>query len=180
MEFMSATIISFLSDKHLKEVREIFFESSSRKIFEDEKAREAFFEKYLGYYLLRFPELSFVAIEDNRVLGYVVASPVSDDEGLYILQPHLKQFKSYFKQFPAHLHINCHHSTRGQGIGTRLIDALVERLKERDINGLHIMTGVNSENRSFYRKLGFNFETAEEFQGAAILFMGKAIEVNSL
>jgi GNAT superfamily N-acetyltransferase len=176
---MSAVVRQFEA-RDLEEVRGIFFESSSKKTFKDDAEKEAFFHKYLGVYLEYFPELALVAI-DKRVLGYVVASPVSDGNGpLAMLQPHLKIFSSYFKDYPAHLHINCHYESRGKGIGSKLILETEKRLKILNIKGLHIMTGPDSANQSFYKKLGFDFQTEEPFQGSSILFMGKNLRVNSL
>ncbi len=177
---MSAPVICALESWHLKEVRDIFFESSVRKNFNDENERDLFYQKYLGHYLLYYPEFAFVATIEDKVLGYVVSSPISATADLVLLQPHLQLFKRHFEKFPAHLHINCHHSARGLGVGTLLVEFTVQKLRQRNIKGLHIMTGPDSLNISFYRKLGFSFETKEEFQGSAILFMGKEIKADSL
>ena len=148
---MSATIVPF-SPEYLDEVKEIFFESSSKKSFKDETEKEAFFEKYLGYYLRHYPELCLVAV-GQRVLGYVVASPVSEGAELEELQPHLGTFKTHFKKYPAHLHINCHHESRGLGIGSGLINEIEKRLMDLEIRGLHIMTGHDATNQKFYKNL---------------------------
>lgn len=177
---MSEALVIPLGTKHLPEVREIFFESSVRKSFKDEIEREAFFEKYLGHYISRLPDFAAVAVLKEKVLGYVVASPETREEELFLLQPHLRVFQRYFDPYPAHLHMNCHLSARGHGIGTLLVESTVRMLNQRNIKGLHIMTAPGSRNVNFYRKMGFSFETEEEFQGSAILFMGKTISPNSL
>jgi GNAT superfamily N-acetyltransferase len=177
---MSAPVVYTLEEKHLFQVREIFFESSTRKKFEDEKSREAFFEKYLGHYLTHFPSLAKVATLKDKVLGYVVAAPRTDDKDLFVLQPHLKLFIHHFDKFPSHLHMNCDISARGQGVGSLLIETIVQELIHQNIKGLHVMTGPNSQNRSFYRKQGFIFEAEEDFHGSAILFMGRVMSTNSL
>lgn len=175
---MSALIIPFLeiqSDENkMREIGEIFFESSTKKDFKDENERELFYEKYLGYYLKHFPELAFIAF-DQKVLGYIVAAPDSLDPGLAHLQPHLSVFKDYFNNYPAHLHINCHHESRGRGVGGLLIGELEKKLKSLNIKGLHIMTGTDSLNRKFYQKSGFDFEATESFRDSSILFMGKTL-----
>jgi GNAT superfamily N-acetyltransferase len=177
---MPAPLVVPLTEKHVIEVREIFFESSTRKTFKDDGEREDFYQKYLGFYLTHFPEFAKVAILDKKVLGYVVVAPKTEGVELVLLQPHLVLFKDYFEKYPAHLHINCHHLSRGLGVGTLLIESIVQELKGRDIRGLHIMTSAGSKNVNFYRKLGFTFETEEEFHGSAILFMGKSIGTISL
>lgn len=175
---MSALIVSYAEvtgdEKVLAQVREIFFESSTKKDFKDASEKEAFFEKYLGYYLRNHPELAWVAQED-RVLGYVVAVADSQDDALYKIQPHLKTFEKYFAQYPAHLHINCHVESRGKGVGGQLVKAVEKRLKAMNIQGLHIMTGADALNKKFYQKLGFDFEAIEFFHDSPILFMGKSL-----
>lgn len=180
---MSANIVSYQSvakDPAVqKELREIFFESSTKKEFKDVAEKEAFFQKYLGFYLEHYPELAWVAMSD-KVLGYVVVSPESNSEELTKLQPHLKTFDSECEKFPAHLHINCHSDSRGLGVGSKLIHKVVQTLKKNNIKGLHIMTGLASKNRSFYKKLGFSFEVERNFHGSSILFMGKSLSEDSL
>lgn len=173
---MSALIVPF-EDKYLSEMKEIFFESSTKKDFKDDAEKEAFFFKYLGYYLKSFPDLALVAVED-KVLGYVVSAPVSDGSDLFKIQPHLQCFQGEFEKYPAHLHINCHHDSRGKGIGSKLILEMEKRLKALKITGLHIMTGPLSDNRSFYKKLGYTHSIEQNFHGSPILFMGKSLSEN--
>ena len=175
---MSASIIPFTDVENqaevLSEIREIFFESSSKKTFKDQAEQDAFFDKYLGFYLRTYPEFVWVAVGD-KVLGYVVASPDSHGEELMRLQPHMLTFENLFNDFPAHLHINCHVESRGMGVGSQLIQAVVKDLQAQNVTGLHIMTGPDSANRAFYKKLGFDFESELPFGGSSILFMGKRL-----
>lgn len=170
---MSAVIRQF-KPSDLPEMREIFFESSLRKDFKDETERELFFQKYLGYYLKHYPDLAFVAF-DKKVLGYVVGALHSDDPELEKLQPHLNSFRQHFLSFPSHLHINCHHEARGQGIGRKLVLALEDELKKRQVSGLHIMTSPDAANKNFYSSLGFHDQILQDFRGVSILLMGKAL-----
>jgi GNAT superfamily N-acetyltransferase len=182
MEFMSAIMIDALNAKQfesqkeqiLHQLREIFFESSTRKEFKDEEEREAFYWKYMGLYLHHFPQWVFLAY-DKKVLGYVLGAPVSDDPVLKKIQPHLQIFAAQLDSFPAHLHINCHAASRGQGVGARLVQRFEQALQEAGFSGLHIMTSPDALNRSFYQKLGFDYESEGHFHGAAILFMGKTL-----
>ena len=160
--------------KFLPEIKEIFFESSTKKTFKDDAEKEGFFYKYLGFYLEHFPELCLVAV-DEKVLGYVVTSPKSDSSELLSIQPHLKTFEEYFNRFPAHLHINCHADSRGKGVGSKLISETEMKLQGMKIKGLHIMTGPDAANQKFYKKLGFNFQVVQDFNGSSILFMGKEL-----
>ncbi len=175
---MSALIIPYEQIKNdpliLEQIRAIFFESSTKKEFKDAADREAFYDKYLGFYLNHYPELAWVAADD-KVLGYVVAASSSEGDDLMSIQPHLKEFQSYFETYPAHLHINCHHDSRGKGIGGLLVKAVEKSLKARNIKGVHIMTGPDALNKKFYLKLGFDFEVLKDFHASPILFMGKSL-----
>lgn len=170
---MSASVVPFEA-KYLDEVREIFFESSTRKEFKSPEEKEAFFYKYVGFYLKHYPELALVYVTP-KVLGYVLGCPESGESELSSIQPHLKIFEKEFPKYPAHLHINCHYESRGQGVGGKLIHSFEELLKARKIRGLHIMTAPDAANKNFYKKLGFTYEIIEEFQGSKILLMGKPL-----
>lgn len=171
---MSASVVQF-EPKYLAEVTEIFFESSTKKSFRDEEDKKNFFQKYLGFYLEHYPELALVFLKDNHVMGYVVASPVSEGKELDALQPHMHVFKDHFKIYPSHLHINAHHEARGMGVGSELMKEVEKRLKQQNISGLHIMTGVDSPNQNFYKRLGFSFSVTLPFMGNPILLMGKRL-----
>lgn len=170
---MSASIVQ-ISDSHLKEVREIFFETSTRKSFKDEEEKDGFFYKYVGFYLKHYPELCLVSVDD-KVLGYVVASEDSRGEELNKIQPHMATFESYTADYPAHLHINLHSESQGKGIGSQLVRKVETLLKSKDIKGLHIMTSPDAANQYFYKKLGFDYSVMENFHGYSILFMGKRL-----
>ncbi|MGE3608118.1 MAG: GNAT family N-acetyltransferase [Bacteriovoracaceae bacterium] len=154
------------------QIDDIFFESSTKKEFKDQAEKEAFHWKYVGFYLKNFPELTLVAYAD-KLLGYILGSPSTRREDLYLIQPHLSIFEDLFELFPAHLHINCHFEARGLGIGGKLLEAFEAELKTAGVKGLHIMTGTESLNRNFYIKHGFHFQEVRSFQGNPILFMGK-------
>lgn len=175
---MPALIRNFEQDD-LGEVREIFFESSSRKVFASEEERQSFFYKYVGIYLEHYPQFAFVAVE-HRVLGYVLGAPLTNDPALLKVQPHLALFGAWFEIYPAHLHINCHVDARGKGLGKRLVERLEKLVKAIRINGLHIMTGVDAENKNFYLRLGFQVETVQNFHGSEILLMGKKLSDDKL
>lgn len=166
--------LAFYHDAIHKGLREIFFEASTKKDFESEKAKEDFFHKYVGFYLQNYSQWCWVAWE-KQLLGYVIAAPYSDDPELWQLQPHMETFQEFFKKFPAHLHINCHVEARGKGLGSKLLKEVIQALQKAEIGGLHIMTGPESQNRTFYQRLGFDFEKILTFNGRPILFMGKKL-----
>lgn len=140
---MSATVVTF-EEKHLAEVTEIFFESSTKKTFKDEDERKRFFEKYVGFYLRHFPELAIVAIDHGKVMGYVVAAPTSSGSELDALQPHLRVFKDSFKDYPSHLHINCHFESRGKGIGSLLTSVIIVRSIRLSVDWVFVNVGTRA------------------------------------
>ena len=175
---MSASIVSYLTkaaDPMMQqELRDIFFESSTRKTFSDEVEKELFFQKYLGWYMRRYPEYIWLA-QDKKLLGYLVISPTSQDLELEELQPHLKVFGAQIQEFPAHLHINCHRESRGQGIGRSLMETGLGVMRSLNISGIHILTSPQAKNRAFYSGLGFDYEVLLPFNQVPILFMGKKL-----
>lgn len=178
---MSAPVIyrpKTFSQKQIAELKEIFFESSSKKDFKDKAEKEAFYDKYLGFYLTYYADFFWVA-EADKILGYLAGSPSTDDSRLHQIQPHLKVFESYFKDYPAHLHINLHSEARGMGLGGKLVNEFKKQLQESKITGLHIMTGTDSRNKSFYQRLGFDFEVTLNFLGNPILLMGSRMGITA-
>lgn len=167
---MSEVVIKAASPKDEAQIRVIFFETSTRKEFASEEEREAFFEKYVGFYLKNYPHLVFVA-KSERVLGYVLGSPITD-ASFYKIQPHLEVFEDLFKKYPGHLHINLSAASQGLGLGQKLVFEFCRALSTYHSPGLHIMTGPESRNQSFYEKLGFSFKKTRNFRGNPILFMG--------
>lgn len=166
-------IINFLDPlieqrDYKSQVRGIFFESSAKKDFKSKKEKDEFEWKYLGFYLCHYPQFAWVSIQEGKILGYVLSMPFTRDPSLYAIQPHLRAFQSHFLDYPAHLHINCHAESRGQGIGKMLVSRVLTQMRDSHILGLHIMTGPASENRYFYEKLGFSYSMTLN----GILFQG--------
>ena len=61
-----------------------------------------------------------------------------------------------YDQYPSHLHIDFLSRVRGQGIGRRMIEELVRRLRSMKSPGVHLgMSDVNEQAYGFYRALGF-------------------------
>ena len=153
------------------QLSEIFFEASAKKEFKDQKEKDVFFWKYVGFYLSHYPEYAWLAVQDGKVLGYVLGMPFTQDPSLYAIQPHLQAFQEHFKTYSAHLHVNCHVNARGHGVGKKLVLQLMDQLKDQKVPGLHIMTAPDSDNKIFYQKLGFDFEVVLN----SILLMGTRI-----
>lgn len=132
---------------------------------------------YCNYYIEQEPENCFVAVDVNdKAIGYIICSEDYDKYAksfseIYLPQARTISFKSYIdarldmlshavfkKKYPAHLHIDVDSNYHRMGLGTRLVDALVEHLKAKDDfkGGLMLVVGeTNKQGRNFYKKYGF-------------------------
>jgi len=60
------------------------------------------------------------------------------------------------EEYPAHLHVDILPEYQRQGWGTKLMDALVERLREERVQGIHLIkAGDNVGSEMFYGSVGF-------------------------
>src|SRR5690606_39065913 len=102
-------------------------------------------------YLKSYPETTWCAVDGDKVLGYLAVCP----DTLSFLEKRplqsLMLFKDYYREYPAHLHMNTHPSARGQGIGSKLIEHAQGRLAEMGLAGWHLMTTEGERNVEFYK-----------------------------
>lgn len=163
------------TDATLSGIERIFFVSAGRTTFADEQDRNAFRERWLGRYFAHDRQHIFLARDDEgAVVGYLVGS-IEDpartarfaDISFY------PGFADLTQLYPAHLHINLDPAWRSQGIGGRLIDAFALQAEEAGATGVHIVTGAAARNVGFYRRSGFEPLRDAEWNGNAILFMGR-------
>jgi ribosomal protein S18 acetylase RimI-like enzyme len=65
--------------------------------------------------------------------------------------------------YPAHLHIDILPEGQGQGMGRKLTDTFVKRLKELNVSALHLQVGKRNPGAiKFYQKYGF--EQLKEYE----------------
>ena len=151
-----------LQPKHTTQVEEIFWLTCSA--LPKEEGREAFKKKYLDDYLTL---LSFVAIQHENVVGYILCQPHAD------LAPYgLEAFKDFWPEYPAHLHINTHPGVQGQGVGGELLSFLERELAKKAIKGVHLITHAEARNVLFYEKNHYKriHETVQK-----LLMLGKKL-----
>jgi GNAT superfamily N-acetyltransferase len=159
----------------LAELDPIFFEASLTKSFAGEAARRAFHERWLGRFLARWPELAHVALsEAGPIVGYIVgahADPARDpafaDIGFYRELAHLTP------QYPAHLHINLAPAGRSRSIGSSLVEAFMGDARRAGVAGVHLVTGRDSRNRSFYARNGFRCAAELAWAGTPIVMLAR-------
>ena len=153
---------------------------------------------FVGPYAALEPDVSFVATRDGRPVGYCVATRNAQkfyercekewfptlreqygqrEEGdesfagfLHWMIHHGHRPEEGLEAYPAHLHISLLPEVRKQGLGRKLIQALIDRLQELGVPGLYLEVATANENAiAFYEHLGFH--RVEEFSTAIIFGM---------
>lgn len=155
----------------------IFFEASNTKSFASPQERAAFRYRWLGRYLEHDPAVAHLAwAEDGSLAGYVVGclddparTPRFDDIGYFHLLADLTS------QFPAHLHINLAADHRGQGTGSRLIDAFATAAAARGAPGVHIVTSHGARNVGFYLRNGFGERRVFPWKAGNLVMLARAL-----
>ena len=130
---------------------------------------------YCDYYLDNQSEFCFVAEDDGQVVGYILCAADCDDylekmDELYLPlvrklsgKDHLRFVaqqrveQRYIRAgYTAHLHINLLPEYQRQGIGTQLVDALINKLTQMCVEGVYLVCSNKNEGaRAFYEKCGF-------------------------
>lgn len=196
LEILSLTQIPGYPNPYYQQALHIFWETSQQESFASQKEEDEYLRKYFQYYWEQAPDLFLLAIETppthnrsqqvqeagtpgtpgihGRVLGYVCA--VADTRvhpELYELASHIPLFDDLYQDYPAHLHINLTGQAQGRGIGGQLIGELEARLVASKVQGLHLVTGSNARNQSFYARCGFEHRVIRGSGPVRALFMGK-------
>ncbi len=148
--------------------------------------RDSFADLVTSYYLDREPESVIVAVQSGRVVGYLTGCIDSQrSRGAVareirrllrrgaLLKPGVAFFlwRSAFDlvrdrealddalwdpRWPAHLHINLLPEGRGKGLGRRLMEMWVERLRDAGVAGVHLGTFAENHNAiRFFETCGF-------------------------
>ncbi len=140
---------------------------------------------YAAPYAIFEPELCFIVTNDGKPCGYILGTKDSDGfaencekkwfpelrnryklpdendtsrDAAIIRKIHEGQLvKHEVKNYPAHLHIDLLPETQGQGMGRKLIEVFVNKLKEFNASALHLEVGKRNEGAiKFYEKVGFH------------------------
>ena len=133
--------------------------------------RDLLLTLYCHYYITYEKENCFVAVVDDKVVGYIISAgdtkawidkfsstllssstPLIKEKGI----ESTKGYLSYYPEYPAHLHIDIDPEYQRMGIGKAMMDSLLSHYKEKGVKG--VMLGVDPENIkgvSFYKKYGF-------------------------
>jgi GNAT superfamily N-acetyltransferase len=153
----------------------IFFGASETRSFASDEVRLAFRERWLGRYLEHYPADALLAVERyGRVAGYLVGS--LEDPAATCLFDDIAYFKVFSHltiRFPAHLHVNLAPEFRGQGIGSRLMEAFVSHARGAGSPGVHVVTGKGMRNVGFYERNGFAPAGEAAVDGRMLVLLGR-------
>jgi len=159
------------------EVDAIFFEASGRT-FAPGPDRDAFHERWLGRYLQRDTDVVLLALDAGEtVAGYVVGALDDPSE-----QPRFddipyfrREFRDLCRRYPAHLHINIAPAFRNKGLGAKLIEGFAPCARQARAPGMHVVTGKEARNVTFYARCGFSELATAVWNAGNIVFLGRSL-----
>ena len=132
-------------------------------------------------------ETALILVDEGKPVGYILCAEDYDAYEKH-MAPYIEEieklgrdypervrlqlecYKSFKDRYPAHMHIDILEDYTGGGNGSKLLQKLIDKLKEDHVKGL--MLGVSKDNKracAFYRKNGF--EVIEEDESGALLGM---------
>lgn len=172
--------------KDKENVVKVLYETSALPI-KTEAQRKYLELMYNDYYTEVEPDCCFVAVnEADEAVGYILCARDFDSysktfKAFYL--PEIKELglsyyfmainemfvhRIYRKQYPAHLHIDILDVCQGQGVGTRLVNALSEHLGATGTHGLMLSCGMNNKGAiRFYEKN--NFKKIKNVLGSCLM-----------
>jgi len=138
-------------------------------------AQTLLFATYVDYYIEHEPHNCFViADEEDKAVGYIFGARDYKPYREIFLRDYAPRTKGFslpmriecfgsvylpsffYKEYPAHLHIDILPEYQRMGLGSALMDTLTAHLREQGVPG--VMLGVGSKNekgKNFYEKYGF-------------------------
>ncbi len=149
---------------------------------------------YSTYYVLECADSCFcLADECDKAVGYILCEPdFRKFRKFYrknyvpkIFELHKKDgltawflpfpYEIFGNKYPAHLHIDILPQYQNKGYGKKMVNSLLEDLKEKGIKGVMLTADVENEGAiRFYQRLGFKVLLKSDLIGAII--MGKEIQ----
>ena len=139
--------------------------------------REALLHCFCHYYIEKEPENCFVCESAGTICGYVLCaenfekweaemkhSYMKDDPiSTAIGSATIENLRTFSTAYPAHLHIDFAPEFQGKGFGTKLIQHLIQHLKNKRISGLVLdVAADNLGAQSFYSRNGFAILGSDE------------------
>ena len=83
-----------------------------------------------------------------------------------------------YEDYPSHMHIDLLQRARGQGLGRRMMEQLMDALRQRGSPGAHLNVSVrNTPAQGFYRRLGFHELARRGTTTDGSVYLGKKFQV---
>ncbi|MCJ8277854.1 MAG: GNAT family N-acetyltransferase [Bdellovibrionales bacterium] len=166
-----------LSRGLLEDLKEVFFLTSSKKVFKSNDEKNKFYHRWLGIYLKHYPEETFYITFNDNLVAYLLACTDTQDfiNNKVDFSHKLGLFTEMYTHYPCHLHMNCHPDHQRKGLGKILMQALFSELKRKNVQGVHLLTSPDMDNVYFYRKQGFDKEQTIFDGKTQFHFMGKSL-----
>ena len=161
-------------EKYKEDVRYVCLNSNGPCTMNDSQ-QHLILTTYCDYFIEKEGRNCFIAVDENdRAIGYVLCAENYDSYKKVFRKEYITRFRKtdifsiitaelssflqsvYKKKYPAHMHIDILPEYQRMGLGHKLMDALCENLKSKNIKGLCLtMYSGNKKGGSFYRKYGF-------------------------
>lgn len=163
-----------LSESEVHRIRDIFFETSTKKEFSSLTSKEAYYNDYCRYFLEQYPQFFFVAFDSNKqVLGYICGCPdILEDEATLNRHAYYSLFFTEISKYRAFFHVNVTSCAQGRGVGRILINKLNAVFVKSGSQFLHIITAASDKNVNFYEKMNFSSVSVKKYKGNNLELMG--------
>jgi ribosomal protein S18 acetylase RimI-like enzyme len=154
------------------QVQTICLATGSDQATQNKAFQDMLLTAFCNYYIEQEPDNCFVATDGQKAIGYILCAENADVwaknfQELYVDRMDNEAMKPFYSgimnsplqfasEYPAHLHIDILPEYQRMGIGSKLMNALVQHLKDKGIRGLMLSVACdNVKGRQFYKKYGF-------------------------
>lgn len=158
-----------------KKLTDIFWQTASFDNADEKEQKKNRYKYFERYFEKKLP--IFYYKNTTEVLGYILGSLETSETFYLEAFPYYAQFE-LLKDYPAHLHINCHPLAQGQGVGSKLLSHFEHFCLKNGIKGIHLVTALNAKNVSFYLKNNYQKLTTIQWRGVSLLFLGKKLNAS--
>ena len=163
-------------EKYKEDVRNVCLDTAGSNAREPKISR-SLLATFCDYYIERESGHCFVAVDtqEDKAVGYILCAPYYSRYSRIFRSEYMPRVKGcgfvpvteawgslivpffFKKKNPAHMHIDIEPGYHRAGIGTRLMNTLLEHLKNEGVSGVMLIVGEGNTNaRAFYKKCGFD------------------------
>lgn len=187
----NSIIIRPFENRDSKQLENICIATAPKEQCTNHKKREFVAMQFCRYYTQNCKNTVFVADNGKKAVGYILCDPCYKTYLKKFRKTTLVQMKKLYpfkaigaylgavsqsvfsKKHNAHLHIDISPEYQRMGIGSLLMDALCNELRNRKINGVFLIVDAKNEKGvNFYKKYGFK----TLFDGKSYLVMSLSLQ----